>query len=65
MCRALQRLYAERAVSTGLATLIRQRPILLEPELRRRGGAREIALEELLTRREVRRRFHATAEAEG
>ncbi len=56
MCRALQRLYAERAVKTGLAARIRHRPILVEPELRRRGGAREIALEELLTRREVRRR---------
>ncbi|HET8577532.1 MAG TPA: MucR family transcriptional regulator [Methylomirabilota bacterium] len=61
MCRALQRLYAERAVSAGLAALIRQRPILLEPELRRRGGAREIALEEALTRREVRRRSRAAA----
>ena len=56
MCRTLQRLYVERAVKTGLAARIRHRPILLEPELRRRGGARPIALEELLTRREARRR---------
>ena len=55
MCRALQRLYADRAVKNGLASRIRQRPILVRPELRRRGGARTIALEELLTRREVRR----------
>jgi predicted transcriptional regulator len=61
MCRALQRLYAERAVSAGLAAQIRQRPILLEPDLRRRGGAREIALEELLTRREVHRRSRVTS----
>lgn len=56
MCLALSRLYTERAVKNGLAALIRQRPILVHPELRRRGGARTIALEELLTRREVRRR---------
>lgn len=56
MCRALQRLYAERAVKSGLAARIRCRPIVVRPELRRRGGARPIALEELLTRREARRR---------
>lgn len=55
MCRALRRLYADRAVRNGLASRIRQRPILARPELRRRGGARTIALEELLTRRDVRR----------
>jgi hypothetical protein len=43
-------------VKNGLAARIRQRPILVRPELRRRGGARTIALEELLTRRDVRRR---------
>jgi predicted transcriptional regulator len=57
MCRALRSLYADRAVRNGLASQIRQRPILARPELRRRGGARTIALEELLTRREVRRGF--------
>jgi len=56
MCRALCLLYTDRAVRTGLAARIRQRPILVRPELRRRGGARTIALEEVLTRREVRRR---------
>ena len=55
MCRALRSLYADRAVRNGLASQIRQRPILTRPELRRRGGARTIALEELLTRRDVRR----------
>lgn len=57
MCSALRHLYASRAVKNGLAARIRQRPILVQPELRRRGGARKIALEELLTRREVRRRM--------
>jgi predicted transcriptional regulator len=63
MCRELHQLYAARAVKSGLASRIRQRPILVRPELRRRGGARTIALEELLTRREVRQRLreaHAT-----
>ena len=55
MCRTLARLYAERARRSGLAALIRRRPILVEPELRRRGGSRPIALEEALTRREARR----------
>jgi hypothetical protein len=49
-------MYADRARNTGLAAQIRQRPILLEPELRRRGGTRSISLEELLTRREIRQR---------
>jgi len=56
MCRALQRLYAERAVRTGLAAQIRSRPILVNPELRARGGVRRIAFEERLTRREARLR---------
>ncbi len=56
MCRTLARMYADRARNAGLAARIRQRPILLEPELRRRGGARSISLEELLTRREIRQR---------
>jgi predicted transcriptional regulator len=56
MCLALARMYAERARRAGLAGRIRQRPILVRPELRRRGGTRLIALEETLTRRESRRR---------
>jgi hypothetical protein len=59
MCHVLQRLYADRAVKSGLAGRIRCRPILVEPGLRRLGGSRAIALEELLTRREARRRAPA------
>jgi predicted transcriptional regulator len=55
MCRALSRLYAERAVRSGLASRIRTRPIVADPELRRRGGMRPVTLEELLTRRDARR----------
>jgi hypothetical protein len=55
MCRALARLYAERAVRNGLADRIRHRPIMVEPALRRRGGMRPVTLEELLTRRDARR----------
>ncbi len=53
MCGALKRLYTERVVLVGLAAAIRRRPILAQPELRRRGGLRLIALEEVLTRRET------------
>ena len=56
MCLKLARMYAERAKRAGLAAQIRHRPILLDSELRKRGGARAIALEERLTRREARRR---------
>ena len=55
MCRALSRLYAERAVRSGLASRIRSRPIVADPELRRLGGRRPVTLEELLTRRDARR----------
>ena len=55
MCRALSRLYAERAVRSGLASRIRIRPIVADPELRRLGGMRAVTLEELLTRRDARR----------
>ena len=53
MCGALKRVYAERAIRIGLAAAIRRRPIITDPELRRRGGLRPKALEELLTMREV------------
>ncbi len=56
MCGALRRLYAERAIQSGLASSIWHRPIVSDPELRRRGGFRPIAPEELLTRREVQLR---------
>ena len=53
MCGALKRLYVQRAIQVGLAAAIRRRPILAQPELRRRGGLRPIALEEVLTRRDT------------
>jgi predicted transcriptional regulator len=56
MARKLVQVYAERAVRTGLAARIRLRPIVSQPELRRRGGARSISLEERLTRRDAQRR---------
>jgi len=52
MCHRLRRLYSERAVRCNLAARIRQRPIVLHPELRRRGRA--LAWEEVLTRFESR-----------
>lgn len=55
MCRALRRLYMERAVRARLADSILCRPIVETPELRRLGGRRSIALEEQLRRREVQR----------
>jgi hypothetical protein len=59
MCRALRRLYMERAVRAGLADRILHRPIVETPELRRLGGARSIALEEQLRRREAQRQTSA------
>src|SRR5260370_27675936 len=56
MCHALQRLYTERAGKIGLAARTRERPIPAQPHLRRQGGARTIAPQELLTRREGRER---------
>ena len=55
MCRALRRLYMERAVRARLADSILCRPIVETPELRRLGGLRSIALEEQLRRREAQR----------
>lgn len=59
MCRALRRLYTERAVRVGLAGRILHRPIVETPGLRCLGGVRSIALEEQLTRREVQRQASA------
>ena len=53
MCGALKRVYAERAIRIGLVAAIRRRPIITDPELRRRGGLRPKALEEVLTLREI------------
>jgi predicted transcriptional regulator len=54
MSTQLRRVYAERAVRVGLASRIRWRPVVSEPELRRLGGIRPIRLEERLTRRDQR-----------
>jgi hypothetical protein len=59
MCHALRRVYAERAVRTRFADRIRRRPIVAQPELRRRGGARPIRFEELLTRRDIQQQPRA------
>lgn len=53
MSRTLLRLYTERAIRFGLAARIQRRPIVSDPELRRRGGWAAMALEESLTRREA------------
>lgn len=55
MCHVLRRVYAARAVRIGFAERIRMRPIVARPDLRRRGGVRQVRLEELLTRREIQR----------
>ena len=59
MCHALRRAYAARAVRIGFAERIRLRPIVARPDLRRRGGARRVMLEELLTRQEIQRKPRA------
>lgn len=56
MCGALKRLYAERAIRIRLAARIRHRRLDTEPELRRRGGLRPIALEEEAMRPPTTRR---------
>ena len=54
MCLALRRLYSDRSVRTGLASFIRERPIVARPELRSLGGRRALAWEEVLTRFDLR-----------
>ena len=54
MCLALRRLYSDRSVRTGLASFIRERPIVSRPELRALGGRRTLAWEEILTRFDLR-----------
>jgi len=56
MCETLRRMYVERAVRVGLAQYIRRRPILINPTLRSRGGARRARLEESLNRRDAQLR---------
>ena len=67
MSQVLLRLYTARAIQTSLASRIRCRPILSNPELRKLGGHRPIALEEVLARRDaqLRRREELRAAAEG
>jgi hypothetical protein len=54
MTTPVRRTHADNARSAGLAARIRQRPIVVDVELRRRGGRHPHALEERLTRRERR-----------
>ena len=56
MSQVLQRMYTARAIQTSLASRIRCRPILSNPELRKLGGHRPIALEEVLARRDAQLR---------
>ncbi len=56
MSRALRQMYEARAIQSNLASRIRCRPILSNPELRRQGGRRPIALEEVLARRDAQLR---------
>jgi hypothetical protein len=56
MSGALRRMYAARAVQSNLASRIRCRPIVSNPELRKQGGHRSMALEEVLTRIDARSR---------
>jgi hypothetical protein len=66
MCRGLVRRYAERAARVGLAGFIQRRPIVTDPDLRRRGVRRTITLEEQLARRDaVRRRWAREPIADG
>ena len=63
MCHALRRLYSERSVQVNLAARIRERPIVIHPELRTRGGRRVLSREEILTRAEARARAREAREA--
>ena len=56
MSEALRQMYTARAIQTSLASRIRCRPILSNPELRKLGGHRPIALEEVLARRDAQLR---------
>ena len=65
MSTKLRKVYAERAVRVGLASRIRWRPVVSEPELRRLGGLRPMRLEERLTRRDQRWKGRSPAGAVG
>jgi len=59
MGHALRCVYAARVVRVRFADRIGLRPIVARPDLRQRGGARPIRLEEMLTRREIQQRPRA------
>src|SRR5262245_53885566 len=59
MGRAVRQLHADNAVRRGLAQMIRRRPIVADPSLRARGGTRQRAREEWLSRRESVRKTGA------
>ena len=50
MSKAHRERYRARAIVRGLASTIRQRPILVRPELRAFGGIRTLRLQERLNR---------------
>src|SRR4029450_8642306 len=56
MSLALLQLYAARAIQSQRASRVRSRAIVSNPELRRQGGHRPIALEEVLARRDAQLR---------
>jgi hypothetical protein len=56
MAHAVRRMHTDNAVHRGLAQMIRRRPIVDDPTLRARGGARQRAYDEGLRRRENGRR---------
>jgi len=57
MAHAVRRMHAANAIRQGLAQMIRQRPIVVDPALRARGGARRRAREEWLNRSESSRQY--------
>ena len=59
MGHAVRRQHADNAVRRGLARMIRERPIVVDPSLRARGGTRLRAREEWLSRQESGRRAGA------
>jgi ROS/MUCR transcriptional regulator protein len=56
MAHAVRRMHADNAAHRRLPQMIRRRPIVDDPALRARGGARQRAYEEGLQRREDGRR---------
>jgi hypothetical protein len=65
MARSVRRRHAGNAIRRGLALMIRRRPIVAEPALGARGGARLRAREEWLSRRESGVWFRPLASRDG